>query len=175
MSLNRTKLKELILLICRECRDPEKLGAVKLQKILWYSDSRLFTQIGEPITGETYKKGKYGPISSSAKSLIRELEAEGKLAIREVEYHGYPKVEYIAKADADKGIFSERELRIINENIKNICEDHTANTISEKSHDIVWEAAELNEEIPYEAVWAARGVNVPDEIMEWAKDQYAHK
>ena len=176
MSLNRNKLKELILLICRECRDPEKLGAVKLQKILWYSDGRSFTMTGEPITGETYIKGQFGPVSPHVNALVRELEAEGKLTVRDVEYKGYPKKEYIARADADKSLFSEGELNLIKENIRNICEDHTASSISERSHNFVWEAAAMNEPIPYEALWAARGAGwVPEDIMEWAKEQYANK
>ena len=176
MSLNRAKLKELILLICRECRDPEKLGAVKLQKILWYSDGRSFTMTGEPITGETYIKGQYGPISPASNALMRELESEGKLVIQDVEFHGKTKKEYIAKADADRTLFTDKELSFVMENIKNICEDHTASSISERSHNLVWEMADMHEPIPYETIWAARGAGyVSDEIMEWAKEQYANK
>lgn len=131
---------------------------------------------GQPITGETYIKGQFGPVSPNVNALLGELEAEGKLTIRDVEYKGFPKKEYIAKADPNRGLFSEGELNLISENIRNICEDHTAGSISERSHNLVWEVAEMHEPIPYEAIWAARGAGyVPDEIMEWAKEQYANK
>lgn len=172
MDLNLSKLKELILLICEECRDPDKLGAVKLHKILWFSDGRFFTRTGESITGESYIKKQYGPFSSHLNALVEELQAEHRLYVRDVDFHGLTKKEFIAKGRADRSLFTEKELRIVLENVKNICDDHTAASISEKTHNAVWEAAELNEEIPYEALWAARGGKIPDEIVTWAQEQY---
>jgi hypothetical protein len=175
MTFDREKLKQLILHVCRECRDTSKLGATKLHKVLWYSDGQYFVRNGEPITGETYIKREYGPFSTHLDALVTELQAEGKLTVREVEFHGKLKKEFIAKTDPNMSHFSEKELLLIRDTIKNVCEDHTATSISEKTHNAVWDAAIMYERIPYEALWAARGATITNEDIAWAKAEYGYK
>ena len=47
---------------------------------------------------------------------------------------------------------------------------HTAMGISEKTHDVIWELAEIGEEIPYEAMWASRLDGVTKEDVKWAQE-----
>ena len=63
----------------------------------------------------------------------------------------------------------DRELRIIDQMISYVCEEHTAASISEETHDYVWEIAKMGEEIPYFAVFAGRTREPTEEELEWAK------
>lgn len=42
----RDRLKALVQYICYQCHDPSVLGAIKLNKILWYSDVIAFARSG---------------------------------------------------------------------------------------------------------------------------------
>ena len=79
------KLKNLILYICLKA-GAGKLNKTKLFKALWFSDSFFYVNTGEPITGESYVRGHFGPIPSNAEDAIRELEEEGKLVETPGEY-----------------------------------------------------------------------------------------
>src|SRR6266487_3415423 len=46
------KLRELILHICIRSEDDEAFGAVKLNKLLFFSDFHAFLRLGKPITGQ---------------------------------------------------------------------------------------------------------------------------
>jgi hypothetical protein len=173
MTFNTDKFKALVHYICRACADPSKLGKVKLHKILWYSDGSHFLRRGEPITGETYIKKQYGAFAIHLEDVVAELVHEGRLVVNQVPYFGKEKTEFIAKGDSDKGVFSEKELAIVDTNIEYICEDHTAASISERTHNEIWEMAALNEPLPYEALLVARFLEPTEDDFCWAKDEIA--
>ena len=51
--------------------------------------------------------------------------------------------------------------------ISYVCNEHTATSISEQSHDHIWKAAEDGEELPLFTVFAKPGI-VTDDEREWA-------
>ena len=170
MQFNREKFKALVHYVCRECRDPSKLGKTKLHKILWYSDGQNYMRRAEPITGERYIKMQYGPCASHLDSVLGDLVKEGKLFIQKVDFHGQEKFEFYGKGDPDKNLFSDKELLVIDDVIKNITQDHTAASISEKSHNAIWEMAIMREELPYEA-FIGRPAKITDDDLAWAKSE----
>lgn len=171
MQFNKAKFKALVHYICRECHDPDKLGKVKLHKILWFSDGQHFVKTGDPITGEKYIKHQYGPFSTHLAEAVEELTKEGLLYTREVNFHNRTKTEFIGKGTPNTSLFSEKELRLIDANIKHITEDHTATSISDRSHNYIWDIAELYEELPYEALLATRFAPVTEDDFAWAKKE----
>jgi len=58
--------------------------------------------------------------------VLREMSRAGVIAIRDAEYHGYEKTEYIALKRADAGAFSPNEVDLINDMIRYVCDEHTA-------------------------------------------------
>lgn len=168
MKFNREKFKALVHYICRECRDPDKLGMTKLHKILWYSDGQSYVRRGEPITGERYIKMEYGPYADHLSAVLTELQKENKVHTRKVEFQDKEKYEIIGKGQPDTSLFTEKELSLVDGFIKHVTEDHTAESISERTHNAIWKMAIMREEIPYEAL-IAKFVSLNDEDMEWAK------
>jgi hypothetical protein len=52
-----------------------------------------------------------------------------------------------------------------------MCQKHTASSMSELSHDIIWEAAEIGEEIPLYTYFASRFGEINEEDIQWAKSR----
>jgi hypothetical protein len=150
--------------------EPDKLGAVKLHKILWFADGEHYVRRGKPITGERYIKEEFGPFATHVPEVVNELQMKGYLQTGEKELFGRVQHVFIGKGEPDKSAFSNRELRIVDDKIGSICYGHTARSISEKSHDEVWSMALMHEEMPYQAL-AARFIQPSPEILSWVKDE----
>lgn len=167
----KARFKALVHYILERCDDPKKLGATKLNKVLWYADTFAFRSTGQTISGEThYVKRQFGPVPKKVLSAIRELQAEGKIHVKETEYFGKPKREFISLRQADASKFTAEEIEIVDAVLSAICDHHTAASISDLSHDLIWEAAELGEDIPVFAVLAAQVGALTKNDKKWADD-----
>jgi hypothetical protein len=169
---DKRKYKALVHYICSTCKDPSKLGSTKLHKILWLTDMLAFLNYNRPVTNEVYIKKQYGPFSSHLDNVVKELEQEKRLNVREIEWaENKKKREFIASGEPEKGLFSVDEIHLINEIRDYVCEDHTAGSISELTHDDIWKMASLNEQIPYEAILVSSLARITKEDFEWAKEE----
>ena len=172
VTVDAHKLKALVHYICTRCRrDPSKLGAVKLHKILWYADGQTYARLGRAILGEDYTRQPHGPMSVHLDSALRQLESEKQLLIRTVGYKGKQKREYLASGTPDISFLNDKEKRILDEVIRNITQDHSAGSISEKSHDRLWEVARLGERIPYQQQLLTRFPPLTEDDQAWVQSQ----
>lgn len=166
------KLKTLVHYVCWKVKNPADLGAIKLNKVLWVSDLRSFVERGQPITGERYVKRQLGPVPFSILGVVKELQQEHKLVVRQNESYGNPKTDYIALKRPDIGsVFTADEISLIDDAIHFVCHRHTAMGISERTHDVIWKLAEIGEDIPYEAMLASSLGEVTEDDVAWAKQQ----
>jgi hypothetical protein len=172
MQFDRAKLKTVILYTCARC-DQSNLGAVKLNKVLYYADMLHYVNVGTPITGANYKKLARGPVCEGLLPILRELERDGALEIRDVNYFGYRKKEYHALIEPDVERLSKAELLVLEEVIDFVCHNNTAKTISEFSHNAAWEMAEFGEVIPYSSAFLLYPGEVSQEAMDWAAKEVA--
>jgi hypothetical protein len=167
---DRKKFKALVYYVCWQCPDPTRLGSVKLNKVLWFADTEAFVERGSSITGARYVKQQFGPVPTAILPVLRELEAEGKIAVREVEFFGLPKREFFARTAPVISTFSPEEISLVDNVIRLICDEHTARSISDATHDRIWALAEIGEEIPYQAVLAATLDEINEDDLRWAKE-----
>lgn len=168
VEFDRQKFKALLHYVCWRCQDPTKLGSVKLYKILWRSDFNSYLELGKPISGAEYVKRQHGPAPKLALPIIEELEKEHKLSTRNVVFYGLPKKEFFALEKPDLTLFSADEISIVDKEIDYVTEEHTASSISEESHDDIWEMARIGEEIPYFTMFS-RPAEITNDDVEWAK------
>ncbi len=168
---NRDKLKLLVHYIVAKCESPSMLGSIKLNKVLWVSDLWAYVAWGQPITGEQYVKQQFGPVASTV-GIMQELQAEKKIVVRQREVFGHTKTDYIALVGPEKisGMFTAEEIGLIDEAIDFVCLGHTAMGISDKTHDVIWQLAEIGEQIPYEAMLASRLDGVTKDDVTWASE-----
>lgn len=168
---DREKFKALIHYACATVNDPTKLGAIKLNKILWFSDVFAFADLGRSVTGATYVKQKFGPVPRAMVPLLYELAREGKIRIDDVSYFGKTKKQYVPLLPADPSVFREQEKQVIDYVIRQITDHFTATEISNLTHEDIWKMAEIGEEIPLSAMLASDLGEVNDDDLDWVKDQ----
>lgn len=162
------KLKDVIHYVSYKAHSSE-LGKVKLNKVLWYSDAFFYIKHKRSITGETYVKSERGPMSKHILDALQQLRDEGRLVETNVEYFGYRKKEYVPLVNPPLDSFSPEEVSLIDGVIDFVCHQNSAVSISEITHNAIWELADMNEEIPYCAVIVGKLEPVSDEDIEWAK------
>lgn len=173
------KLRNLVHYVCDAAPNPKQLGKTKLHKILYYSDFEAYLMLGEPITGETYIKMQYGPMSTHAEEVVKTLEEMEQLKVARAFASGffadaddaYVQTMYYSLAKPDISIFSGPEISIVDRNIHVICTQHTARSISERSHDLIWELADFGEPIPYHAAFLRTLRPATPGDLEWAAEQ----
>lgn len=153
--------------------DTNKLGAVKLNKVMWFADLEAYRRLGHTISGQiSYQKQQHGPVPNNIVRSIRRLEQADKIRTRDVPTFGGTRREYVWLKQPNVSAFTPEEVDILSEAISWVCENHTAKSISELSHDALWEQAEIGEQIPVGAATI-----VPDEItgddVAWAIKELA--
>ena len=166
--LNRDKFKALVHYVCDKATDPSVLGAVKLNKVLWYSDSIQYLLMGHSITGETYVKRQHGPVPRHILWAVDALVAEGKVARGRVDHFGFYKNEYIAITESSVEMFSANEIKLIDAAFDHVCLNHTARSVSEETHGVIWQLAGMGEEIPLATAFAADVGEVDEADFAWA-------
>ncbi len=164
---NDQKYKDMVHYIISRCKNPADLGAIKLNKILWYADTLSYRATGAPISGEAYVKRQHGPVPKGIVKTLKELKSEKKITVAEPSSQFQPR-EFVSIKKPDLSKINESEQEIINVVIDKIINNHTATSISDLSHDAIWEAAEIGEEIPIFTVFAAKAAPVTTEDMSWA-------
>lgn len=150
MQFDRAKLKAAILRTCRRVK-PDRLGAVKLHKVLYFLDMVNFAQSGSAVTGATYRKRPYGPTCVQLLPTLKEMSDEGLLEIREADFYGLRKMEYHPQRGEEKGVLNKAETALLDRMIDFVCNQHSAKSISDFSHKLPWEMVDFGEEIPYQS------------------------
>jgi len=164
------KLAATVHYVISRCR-PDDLGATKLNKILWFSDVAYYERYGKSITDDDYVKGQFGPVPKHVPAAIRELEETDVIVTREVDYYGKPKKEFWSLQEPDISSFDPNAVAIIDRMIEWICFNHTAGSISDRKHDLLWESAEMGEAIPLGAALAYRSAEITEDDIEWARKE----
>src|SRR5690348_12825297 len=141
-AFNREKFKRLVHYVIWRAGDQGGFGAVKLNKVLWFSDARIFMQRGKPITGAAYIREKWGPVPKPMMPIREELVREGAIKVWSDRHCDYPSTRFKAvRGPADLTIFGAEEIATVDWWIEHIDKDHTASSASEESHDYAWEIA----------------------------------
>jgi hypothetical protein len=170
------KFKHLVHYICDVAPNPRQLGATRLNKILFYSDTQAFLETGSPITGEVYVKQKLGPLPKHIGETLAQLKAEEAVAISEARlaFNVYQDAPYrqrmfLSLREPALDAFSAKEIHIVDAFVSEITERHTATSISEESHDLIWEITDFGEEIPYYASWLRTLEPAGEHAVAWAQ------
>src|SRR5690242_6938392 len=125
MQFDRAKLKAVILYTCSKC-DSSQLGAVKLHKVLYFADMLHYAHVGAPITGATYRKRSFGPTCDQLLSTVSDLVRDRQLEMKEVEYFGFWKKEYVPLVAPETERLSQTERSLLDEVIEFVCRNNTA-------------------------------------------------
>lgn len=147
---NDEKFKELLLYIALKCECDPNFGAVKLNKILFYSDFEAYVKTGRPITGQEYQRLNYGPAPRRLIPLREALQEDGSIEIVKRSVDGFERHKHITRRDPDLSQFSGLEISIVDTTIEMLWHE-SGRSVSEMSHQTIgWQVTQNGETIPYQ-------------------------
>lgn len=143
------RLREMILLIAMRSEGDERFGAVKLNKLLFYSDFLAYVHFGESITGQEYQALPRGPAPRRMLPVVNRMIEKAELAIRKHDYYGKDQQRAFAQRPPNIAYFTFEELELMDRVIKMFW-GQSATAISNTSHRFPgWKLAKKGETIPY--------------------------
>ena len=152
-AFDKDKLKAAIHYVMERVLDrPSDLGAVKLHKVLWFTDLELMYALDRTLCGETFLRMAQGPWGSHVDKAIKSLVTAGTIAERQGSSHGYQQRLFFSLCRPDLSLFSPDEISVLDRMIEIVCFGHTATSISAATHDRVWQLT------PEKGVMSAAGV-----------------
>ena len=100
----------------QSANDPT-FGAIKLNKVLYYSDFAAYRQLGQPITGATYRKFFEGPAPIELPDVRRELIDSGDATSEERPYFAGSVVRLVIRTgrEPNRELFRPGELEIVDQ------------------------------------------------------------
>jgi hypothetical protein len=172
MASNQDRLSLVTHYVIARCQ-PEKLGATKLNKVLWFSDVAYYRRHGRTITGaEVYVKRQHGPVPGNMVAVLEGLKSDGAIIERKAEpFAGYQRREFVWVKEPDLRSLDAEEVDILNEVMDWICDGESAKSISDKSHDALWDETEIGAAMPVRAA-AVFPAEITAEAIEWARDAF---
>ncbi len=151
---SKERLREMMLFISDRCESDPTFGAIKLNKILFFSDFFSFAEHGRAITGVPYKKYAQGPVPTVLKPLRDKMQQSGEIAIRKKRYQGGMQDRVVPLREPDLTKFNGQDIVMVEEVIDMLW-GLSATEVSELSHDRAWRNASDGEVIPYEAAFVS--------------------
>ena len=168
---NREKFKNLIHYVIWKIANREGFGATKLYKVLWFSEGRQFILTGNPIAGAEYIREKHGPVPKLGMVIREELQQEGRIQQWKDRRFNFETWRFKSLKVPPSDALTNDEKKVVDYWIKHIDEDHTADSISDESHDLGWEIAKMGEVLPFHAILARRLREPTEEELDWARER----
>ena len=155
---NPEKFRQLLLYVAKKSERDPFFGAVKLNKILYFSDFNAFRRLGHSITGADYQRLPEGP---APRKLLpeRQILLERKaIEVEERPFFNHIQQRIVAKVDPDLTAISEAERAIVDEVIDVALAGKNGREASDESHaEIGWQLFQNGESIPYRTAWYSPG------------------
>ncbi len=144
------KFRALVYFFIEQCKkNPDKLGTIRLNKALWFTDVAYYLWAGEQMTNSSYVRRKFGPVPKHILRVLAELEDENAITIHEpmmqfdvrhfVISKENKKIEFVDSLSKEEEKFAKAILdRVLG---------HSASEISELTHDELWRETPDGEEM----------------------------
>jgi hypothetical protein len=145
----KQRFRELIIYVSKKCEADPYFGAIKLNKILYYSDFNAYRSLGQPITGMAYFRLKLGPAPQALLPVRRELIAERAIELQTVLIGRYWQDRTIALRDPVLSYFEPDEMAVVDGVIDDLWSQN-ATEVSDASHDVRWRTLRDRDLMPYE-------------------------
>ena len=138
----KDKFRPLVYFLIKQCTEyPHKLGAIRLNKALWFADVFYYLSTGEQMTESVYFRRKFGPVPQHVLRVVRGLRDENVITIREPVFPF--DVRHFAISKENQSIefddpLSEKE-EIFAKAALDFVLGYSASEISEFTHDDIWQ------------------------------------
>lgn len=151
VSYDPEKFRELLVYVADRTGDDARFGDTKLNKVLFFADTRAWAQFGQAVTGARYQKLEHGPAPRALLPVRQALEKEGAVEVCWRGTGNWRQTVTVALRPARTELFTADELTLIDELIDELAPKSAAET-SEWSHaqSPGWNLVDMREDIPYE-------------------------
>ncbi|HXN05589.1 MAG TPA: Panacea domain-containing protein [Nitrospiria bacterium] len=147
------KFAEAILYIAYKSQFDPKFGAIKLNKILFYSDFFAYRELGKSITGVEYQHLDEGPAPKALLPVREKLISDGSIELEYRRYFNGVQERIVAKRKPDLHIFTPEEINTIDEVIDAL-KNLNGREVTELSHkEFGWKLTNDGEVIPFRTAW----------------------
>lgn len=146
------KFRNLILYVSKKSEDDPRFGAVKLNKIFYYSDFDAFRRLGQSITGATYQRLQEGPAPRELLPVRAGMIGES-IEIAKTSVGPYTQHRIVALVEPDESLFSDAELRIVDQVIEAMWPMNGAEVTALSHSEPGWMNADSRGDIDYDTAW----------------------
>jgi uncharacterized phage-associated protein len=147
---NEAKFRELLLFIARRSEGDPRFGAIKLNKLLFYSDFLAYLELGHPITGQPYFALENGPAPRYLVRVREQMVKSKEIAIARKATLSGVQERVLALREPNPNKFEPAEIDLVTK-IIDMCRAQSGTELSELSHRFAgWRLAGEKEDIPYE-------------------------
>lgn len=168
-SPNEEKFAELILYLAKRSEDDPWFGAVKLHKLLYYSEFRAYRERGKAITGQPFQNLEHGPAAKRLLPIQGKLVEQGDARVDPMPTTAGMQKRLVALREPDLSLFDPDELRIIDQVLADL-RGMNATEVSELSHvEPGWLVTQEREPIPYHFALLTLDP-LTDDDRSWAED-----
>ena len=144
------RLRQLILYVAQKCQAAERMGLIKLNKILWKADFDAYAARRVPITGRAYQRLELGPAPREMRPLLREMIRDGLIHLEETDFgDGIIEFRPIADKDPSGSYFDDDDMSFVDASIVYYW-NMTGKETSDDLHGIPWKSRKNNEPMFYE-------------------------
>lgn len=149
----QNRLRQMILYVSVQCRNAERFGHIKLNKILWKADFDAYAARKVPITGRRYQREKFGPVPKEMLPLHRDMLRDGLIRVEQVDF-GDDIVEHrtIPLVQPDLSLFDKDDMDFVDGSIRYYW-NMTGMESSDDSHGVAWRTRANHEPMPYESAF----------------------
>jgi hypothetical protein len=141
-----------VLYVSKACKEAERFGLVKLNKIIWRADFESFAQRGQPVTGRQYQRLPQGPAPVEMLPVLNELQADELLRIEPQKVVDFVEQRPVALVDPALNLFSRSDIDFLDRAVSAYW-DKTGTETSDISHGVGWKSRSDGEAMPYELAY----------------------
>jgi len=164
------RFKAVVLYVAEQLRDDPTFGSTKLNKILYFSDTDAYRELGEPITGAVYQRNRYGPTAVEYPPMIDEMQGQELISVKREKIidHEQDKITPTDKFRLDLGL-GPRQKALLDARIEEF-RGYTNLEASDRSHEqsAGWLVFDPGETIPYRtSLVSPEPEDVPDSVISY--------
>ena len=148
---------------------PTKLSKVKLAKILYFADREYMYKYSKYLSGAEYIKLPHGPVIKNYDKILESMQNEGIISQFKTTLHEKSATCFQSLIEPNLDDFSVDEVVILD---KVIYENYnkSAKTLSNLTHDSVWDNTKMGDVIPVEMVFLRDSEEPTNSDIEKAKE-----
>lgn len=183
--MNRYSIKKFIncVLFFAQKTDPQKLGILKLNKLLYYIDFGHYKKYGRPILGDVYIRMDHGPVPSISYAFFNTAFRDKNNDPDSNELRKYVEIKpdrvrdfkintiYPKKIDFDASLFSKSELKIM-ETVASTYFSKSGTAMSKETHkdDTPWSKTSAMQRVDYDLILDKDSIS-KDYINYWKEEE----